>query len=297
MPPSLPDTTPVPGVAPLPGDPLPWWRWVLVALAVVLASAGGGALLGRAVRQDRLERLRRDVAAAMAADPAGLAAALPELNRRRAGLAERPEARFRMSQIYLHAASILPPRRAYLDHALREADAVGRLLAGAEPETELAFHVAMQRAVLLMEIGGQANEREALRELQRAGTLLEALPDGAGDRWRDDWKNALAYLLASAGDAAVRDPERGLELIREVIAVFPNSEQPAYLDTLAEAYFGTRQPALALAVQRQALALAEPRGLEVYLEHYDAYHAAARADVEAGGGTTAPSGERAGEDF
>jgi TPR repeat protein len=65
--------------------------------------------------------------------------------------------------------------------------------------------------------------------------------------------NNLAYLLATTADSKVRNSKEAVAIAQRAVEAQPY--QPAYLDTLATAYFEAGQPDRAVEIERQALAL------------------------------------------
>lgn len=81
-----------------------------------------------------------------------------------------------------------------------------------------------------------------------AKTLYERILQKAPQNY---WAmNNLAWLLATSQDKALYQPQKALALAKEAAAQKPD---PTILDTLAEAYFATGQPDLALQVIQQVL--------------------------------------------
>jgi len=81
---------------------------------------------------------------------------------------------------------------------------------------------------------------------------------------RPGWNLAagnLAWLLATTPDAALRNPQRAVELAEE-IAQSQNFRDPNTLDTLAAAYAAAGDFERALALGRRAGALARAQGRE-----------------------------------
>ena len=65
--------------------------------------------------------------------------------------------------------------------------------------------------------------------------------------------NNLAYLLATTADSKVRNPKEAVAMAQKAVDAEP--DQPAYLDTLAAAYFEAGQPDKAAEAERRALTL------------------------------------------
>jgi tetratricopeptide (TPR) repeat protein len=112
-----------------------------------------------------------------------------------------------------------------------------------------AAEVLARRGSLLESLGREAEAAEAYRA---------AL--GSGDR-SVRLLNNLAWLLASASDPGVRDPDEALALAQEA-AVRTRRNDPRVLDTLSVAEAAAGRPEQARATARRALALAEARGLD-----------------------------------
>lgn len=86
----------------------------------------------------------------------------------------------------------------------------------------------------------------------------------AAETGSESARGELAWLLATAEDPKVRDPDRAIELAREAVASSPSA---SWLDTLAAALATSGRFEDAIAVQQQALAiLAEESPAEALLE-------------------------------
>ena len=68
--------------------------------------------------------------------------------------------------------------------------------------------------------------------------------------------NNLAWLLVTAPDSSLRDPVRGLHLARLAVSM---ERAPAFLDTLAEAYYVNEDPRRAVELIEEALSKAQDR--------------------------------------
>jgi TPR repeat protein len=85
--------------------------------------------------------------------------------------------------------------------------------------------------------------------------------------------NNLAFLLATSTDPKVRDPKEAVAVAQKLVEA--ETDNPAYLDTLAMAYFEAGQPAKAAEMERRALTL-KPDDLS-YRKALDKYEAASQA--------------------
>jgi len=91
--------------------------------------------------------------------------------------------------------------------------------------------------------GVHADDHQARRWFERAAATGS-----------ESARGALAWLLATAGDPSVRDPERAIELARQAVAEAPSA---SWLDTLAAALATSGRFDDAIVVQQQALAVLE----------------------------------------
>ena len=144
-----------------------------------------------------------------------------------------------------------------LESALREA----RRAHAARPcgELEIAYLSRSLRAA-----GHVEAQREVLRD-----ALESCRSDGA--------RNELAWLLATAPEARLRDGAEALRLARALVAR-PGQARPEFLDTLAAALAETGDFAEAVRVQRRAVAQlearnADPAALEAFRAHLAAFEA------------------------
>ncbi len=115
--------------------------------------------------------------------------------------------------------------------------------------------------------------------LARADKALERYPEGETKRsHRLLLVNAQAYYLATAPLRSGGNPEKALHLSQLLISsrdpVYGSghaSDQPAFLDTLAFAWYAAGDPEKAVETQRLALGLSPTAGLDVYVEHFDTF--------------------------
>ncbi|HVA94099.1 MAG TPA: tetratricopeptide repeat protein [Candidatus Dormibacteraeota bacterium] len=84
--------------------------------------------------------------------------------------------------------------------------------------------------------------------------------------------NNLALLMATSRNATVRNPQAAIALANKLVA---SSNNPAYLDTLAAAYFANGQNDMAVAAEQKALAR-DPKNAS-YQKALEKYLAAAHA--------------------
>jgi tetratricopeptide (TPR) repeat protein len=103
---------------------------------------------------------------------------------------------------------------------------------------------------------------DMLREWKRTADQVALLEEGI-DQCADDlfFRNDLAYLLATAGDDAVRDGARALEIARNVVAE-AETERPDFLDTLACAWAEVGNYRRAVELSRRAVELIESRDVD-----------------------------------
>jgi tetratricopeptide (TPR) repeat protein len=81
--------------------------------------------------------------------------------------------------------------------------------------------------------------------------------------------NRLAWWELTAKDEQFRNPSDALQLAKTAVTMSEEKE-PAYLDTLAEAYYATGDPQKAADLERKAIAL-NPSDMESYRKNLDKY--------------------------
>lgn len=119
--------------------------------------------------------------------------------------------------------------------------------------------------------------------LARADKALAQYPDGPEKQaHRLLLVNAQAYYLATAPLREGGNPEKALHLSQLLISSRDRlaggghaSDQAAFLDTLAFAWFAAGDADKAVDTQRLALGLANADGLDVYLKNFDTFKQAA----------------------
>ena len=137
--------------------------------------------------------------------------------------------------------------------------------------TALSIHPCRVRARLQLTVllGAARREVEQLALLEDGN---RACPD------RPELQNALAYILATARDPALRDPERALEISVDVVER-ADERHPGHLDTLAAVHARLGDFPRAAELQAEAFALVREAGVSDELEA--AYASSLRA-YEAG---------------
>jgi len=107
--------------------------------------------------------------------------------------------------------------------------------------------------------GVRLNEAEAAKWYRKAA-----------DQNNREGLNDLALLELAAKDPTLRNPQEAIALATKAAG---NGDNPAYLDTLARAYYETKQYRQALETERKALALAP--GNDSYKGAFEKYTASA----------------------
>ncbi|MDR1744599.1 MAG: hypothetical protein LBS30_02475 [Planctomycetota bacterium] len=172
----------------------------------------------------------------------------------------------------LTAAENAPRRLGYCANA-------ANLFRGIDPEgvpDREVFATGIAEAGAYGEIGDYP---AAFRALDRAGAGLEHIADEQRRRsLRLLLVNTQAYFLAIAPAGQGGDAEKALRLARLMVAsrdALPGgghaSGSAAFLDTLAAAWNANGDSGRAASAQSLALGLADARGLDVYLRHYDEF--------------------------
>lgn len=249
---------------------------LLLALLTCLGSSALGALVGKTRYYLREQELVAAVLAVHAAP--GNAELLAEAERQAAQLFRSRTANLLLAEACLAAADSLPYRRRQLERALLF------LRRGGGPDNS-NLNDLLLAAGLFSNLG---METETAAVYARADALFaEAEKSGAEEferANRENYLNDRAYFFAAAADPQLRDPVKALALAKRLMLEYapgaddetpPPSAKPAYLDTLAAAYFANGKTAEALQAQRLALAAASTRGLDSYLATCAKYEAAA----------------------
>ncbi len=246
------------------------------ALAVAVAAAAGGVVVGFWERHAQIFLFADEAEEILRCDDAdSLQILLPRLQERWSYLTQNASSRIQMAAVYLHAADLFPRQRPYFEAARNEA--VQALALCGEENVLLRLQANALAANAALAIG---REREAYQALAAAENLLAAQQLPQRWRWKAMHQNNLAYLCATASEPALRDTRQALALAKALLrrppgdGEEPASENAAFMDTLAEAYYANGDYRQALVVQRLALAMACGEDLAIYLKHYDKYAAA-----------------------
>lgn len=119
----------------------------------------------------------------------------------------------------------------------------------------------MSLGIILFE---QGQEKKGIDQLKLAVHMASTDPE---------LLNGLAWVLVTAKDKDLREPHLALALAQRAVSISPS---PPIWDTLAEAYFVNRQPRLALAAARAALAARPKDRLDYYREQLERFEQAAQ---------------------
>lgn len=128
---------------------------------------------------------------------------------------------------------------------------------------------------------------ELPRDRPRALALWQ---QAAGQGYKPAW-NEMAWSLCTATDAAGRDPAQGLDAARKAIAAFPVG---GYIDTLAACQATAGDFSAAVATQRRAMAMVDPRSdtyarMHDRLDLYAAHHIYVQPPPDADDGKSHPA--------
>lgn len=178
-----------------------------------------------------------------------------------------------------YASCHVPQQRLWLGEAMNLFESAAALHQG-QGEEDDAFYDSLMLSGVQLELGLDRQALETLSGIDEDKFAAISSGDGSADdelrQKHDEYYNLKAYILGSAGDPQVRDPQGAMQAIRRVI---PEGAEladysAAELDTLAECYYAIGRPAEAAEVQRLALADARSWRLWIYLEHFRKYAAA-----------------------
>lgn len=251
-------------------------RVVFLFAAVLLA----GWLAGTVASRRRAQWVAALPSLVSAADPAETSELLAKGRMLAASLPDQALAARSLALAGMIAAEKAPRRLGYFGNLGNLLDNAPALDDATPDET---FMAGLAAAWVYSELGQYG---KAFANLEQADTALRNTPDDAVKRTRRlHLVNTQAYLLATAPEKEGGNPEKALHLSqllvssRDEIAPGVNaSASPAFLDTLATAWFAAGEAEKAVATQTFALGLAESADLAVYLKHYDEFaRASARA--------------------
>ncbi len=245
---------------------LPWRATLAILVATAVLAYLGGTAMSR-YRQSWLAVLPSRVAAA----PGGASMLLTRGRSYATALAGDPLARRNLAYAVTVAAEASRYRLGYYANAETLFRGVDR--EGLNPLDRFAADYAA--SAVYSELGDNAR---ALASLEQAAESLKAMP---GDEQRSYWLlyiNSLSYLLATIPASEGGNPDEALRLATLMITSrdpLPDgtfaTESAAFLDTLAAAYAAVGRDDEAAETQTMALGLADSRGLDIYLNHYDQF--------------------------
>ena len=191
--------------------------------------------------------------------------------------------RRRAAQAVEYASGHIAQQRLWLGEAMNlfeSAEILPQDMGG--EDAEALFYNTLMLSGVQLELGLERQALETLGSIdeERFSALSAADRAASTAEWErhDDYYNLKAYILSSANDPQVRDPQSAMQAIRRVM---PEGAEladysAAELDTLAECYYAGGQPDEAQRVQRLALARARGWRLWPYLEHFRKYTAAGK---------------------
>ena len=239
-------------------------KLLFAALIVFLAASGVGRLLGMRIQtQQQQNTISSFQSIGQNYDPAKILVVLKQLKVQAAG--GNAEAKLLYSFACSYAAQFFPDYTAWLGEALLQ---INLALDKDFSQLEIRNAAILQQCGLFFELGDEEAAFESIKGLNKGKSreqLLNMNPEKA--EGGSNYYNLYAYMLATAQDPALKDPEFALKLIKKIITL-PAGRNAAYLDTLAEAYFAVDRRDDALRVQKFALAKSEYDSLWSLTEHY-----------------------------
>ncbi len=242
------------------------------ALIVFLCAGGVGRLLKMQQQQQKIRHTVNNYANIINFyDTSKILLTLKQLKQHAA--AGNSESKLLYSFACSYAAAVLPEQRAWLEEGLLQVN-----LALKEQFTAAEFKNAaiIQQSALLSATGRERAALKTLQQLNKGKTsaqLLAAAPQNL--EGGITFCNTYAYLLASANDKSIKNPELALKLMQKLI-MLPNGRNPSFLDTLAYAYFANYMKQDALHTQRFALAKAGYEALSDIIANYEIFNGAAQ---------------------
>lgn len=271
---------------------------ILVAVAVVmgvsaLAGMAGGSLLKRRILT---QTVRETAPASSSVDPVFIRSLL-EAAAARLTDNTTPEARLLVAQLHLRISAIAPEQRMYLQRAAHRLEALRHEHPPAGLPPELRLQVELLDAAIQMELDNDEHAQNAIMEAWGAfGEIEGQLEPEMRKTIQGLLENAEAFLLASSSDPHIHNPARALSLSETMIARLRNSENAAYLDTLAKSVYVSGNPEQALVIQREALRHAQAADLWILLQHYDLFRAAAEGGSNAASDAEPGTGSESGRE-
>ncbi|MCD8349410.1 MAG: hypothetical protein LUC93_02195 [Planctomycetaceae bacterium] len=245
---------------------LPWRKTLALLVVTAILAWLGGTAMSR-YRQSWLATLPSRVAAA----PLSAEVLLTRGRSYATALAGDPLARRNLAYAVTVAAEGSRYRLGFYANAETLFRGVDR--DGLNPLDRFAADYAA--SAVYSELG---DNTRALASLESAAVALGTLPQAEQQSYRLLYVNSLAYLLATIPEAEGGDAEEALRLATLMITSrdpLPDgsfaSDSAAFLDTLAAAYDAGGRSSDAIATQTMALGLADSRGLDIYLNHYDQF--------------------------
>lgn len=245
-------------------------RGLALLAAVILAGWLAGKMTSR-WRAVQLENIVREVS--RASNQLEKSETLARGKMLAVALRKDPEALLLLGEACMMASVNAPRQVGYYGNAASLLEGAGKRLA-ANPF--LAFRAESAYAIALSETD---KDVEALAALERANRALDSLPDNEMKAaLKLNLVNQQSYILATSPVRRIRNPERALHLAQYMVSTrdrlltgeFP-SASPAFLDTLAAAWFAAGEVEKAQEAQTLALGLAKPGDLAIYIQHYDQY--------------------------
>lgn len=251
-------------------------RILLASAVVVGGTALAGTLGGDLFKWHLLRKASRQLEAVPSmTDPASARSILEDVA---AGLAGNTslEAILLLAGIDLQLAELLPEQQMHLLRAAHRLDALRHAHSLEDHPPLIRMRTELLDSMIRFELGEEVAGKVALERAWAAFRAMEGLyPEDGMESLRSVLENSEAYLLVKSTDPDLRNPVRARKLAERMIARQRNTENGAFLDTVAKTLYATGEPEQALLVQREALRRAQARDLWILLQHYDIFRAAA----------------------
>lgn len=175
------------------------------------------------------------------------------------------EAKLLYAHACSYAANILPEYNIWNEEGLFQ---INQVLDDSLLKRDLYIVAVILKTSFLFDMD---REKEAFAEIKKINadkSIGEILNTNPGEvEGALEYYNLYAYMLATAKETNLKNPELALKLIKKVI-IDPDGRNASYLDTLAEAYFSNDRIKDAKRVQRFALAKSQYPSLWMLTEHY-----------------------------